>query len=150
MRTSEAGQSVVFDDPEAGPVDLFDIPSGFAGRNLPDVSLNADPQTGYLVYWGAGGGLIAGIGGTSIVAPQLSGMNALAAQALGGRIGSWNPLLYRFKKTYRSSNRAPLTDVAAGDNWFYTAVAGYEPGAGLGTLELGNFTAAVRREGASH
>jgi subtilase family serine protease len=146
IRASEAGQSIVFDDPEAGPVDLLDMPAAFAGRNVPDVSLNADPQTGYLLYWGSGGGLIAGIGGTSIVSPQLNGMSALVSEALGGRIGAWNPMLYRFKRTYRAASNPPVIDVTAGDNWFYNGAPGYEPGAGLGVLNVASFAAAVRRE----
>jgi hypothetical protein len=32
---------------ETGWENLMDMPAGYAGRNLPDVSLNADPNTGY-------------------------------------------------------------------------------------------------------
>lgn len=144
-RTSESAQSVLLPT-EAGLVDVYDLPAGFAGRNLPDVSLDADPQTGYLVYWGAGGGMLGGIGGTSVVAPQLSGMNAVVTQAVGSRLGAWNPMLYRFKQSYRAGKHVPLRDVKAGDNWFYAAAPGYEPGAGLGVLHAANFAAAVLRE----
>ena len=83
-------------------VDLLDLPAHFAGRNLPDVSLNADPETGYLLFSTEDGGLIAGHGGTSFVAPQLNGISALISQATGGgRLGLWNPMLYRFKRDLR-------------------------------------------------
>jgi hypothetical protein len=52
-------------------------------------------------------------------------------------------MLYRFKKIYAKSNVSPLVDIVAGDNWFYHGVAGYEPGAGLGVLNVANLAAAV-------
>jgi len=44
IRKTEPNQSILFDDGSgAGPVDLMDLPANFAGRNLPDVSLDGDP-----------------------------------------------------------------------------------------------------------
>jgi subtilase family serine protease len=143
VRLSEAHQSVY----EFG-VDLIDLPGGFAGRNLPDVSLNADPYSGYTLYCTQEGGFIDGYGGTSFVAPQLNGISALISQANGGkRLGLWNPMLYRFKKTYASFSAPPLVDVTAGNNWFYQGLNGYEPGAGLGVLDVTQLTKAVLYEG---
>jgi hypothetical protein len=31
-----------------------------------------------------------------------------------------------------------FNDVRAGDNWFYKGVSGYDPGAGIGTLNVTN------------
>lgn len=143
IRKTERNQSVIFDD-GTGPVDLLDLPGRFAGRNVPDVSLDADPFTGFLIFSTPDGGLISGFGGTSFVAPQLNGITALVAQAAGERrIGLWNPMLYRFKQQLGSSSRSPLVDITAGDNWFYAGARGYEPGAGLGVLNVANLAAAV-------
>jgi len=144
IRKTEPGQSITFDD-GTGPVDLLDLPARFAGRNLPDVSLDADPLSGFLVFSTVDGGLIAGFGGTSFVAPQLNGVAALVSQAAGGRLGLVNPMLYRFKRTI-TGPRAPLVDVTAGNNWFYAGAPGYTPGAGLGVLNVANLAAAVVRE----
>jgi len=144
IRKTEPGQSIIFDD-GTGPVDLLDLPARFAGRNLPDVSLDADPLSGFLVFSTVDGGLIAGFGGTSFVAPQLNGVAALVSQAAGGRLGLVNPMLYRFKRTI-TGPRAPLVDVTAGNNWFYAGAPGYTPGAGLGVLNVANLAAAVVRE----
>ena len=76
------------------------LPAGFAGRNVPDVSLDADPFSGFLLYSTEDGGLLDGFGGTSFVAPQLNGISALLEQSSHGRLGLWNPMLYRFKKIY--------------------------------------------------
>ena len=77
-------------------------------------------------------------GGTSFVAPQLNGISALLTQATHGRQGLWNPQLYAFQNIFRYGAFSPFNDVKAGDNWFYKGVSGYEPGAGLGTLNVTN------------
>lgn len=48
VRTSASGQ-VLIDASQSPPQQLFKLPARFPGRNLPDVSLNADPQTGYII-----------------------------------------------------------------------------------------------------
>ena len=143
IRRSEAGQSVIFNGQE-----LLDLRAHFAGRNLPDVSLNADPETGYLLLSTEDGGLLAGFGGTSFVAPQLNGISALISQAIGGgRLGLWNSMLYRFKQVYGYGNASPFVDITAGNNWFYQGIPGYEPGAGLGVLDVAKLAAAVAHDG---
>jgi subtilase family serine protease len=146
IRKTERNQSIIFDD-GTGPVDLLDLPAKFAGRNVPDISLNGDPVSGYLLLSTLDGGLLAGFGGTSFVAPQLNGISALISSATGGgRLGLWNPMLYRFKDSFGASKKSPIVDITAGDNWFYSGVRGYEPGAGLGVLNVANLAAAVAKE----
>jgi len=147
IRRTEPGQSIIFDDGSgAGPVDLLDLPARFAGRNLPDISLDGDPVTGFLVVSTEDGGLISGFGGTSFVAPQLNGISALLSQSTGGRLGLWNPMLYRFKNSFGGGASAPIVDITAGDNWFYHGARGYAPGAGLGVLNVASLAAAIRHE----
>ena len=75
------------------------------------------------------------------------GISALLAQATGGgRLGLWNPMLYRFQQIYGYSNASPFVDITAGDNWFYHGIPGYEPGAGLGVLDVTKLAAAVARD----
>jgi kumamolisin len=139
IRKSEPGQSIVFQNQ-----DLLDLPAGFVGRNVPDVSLDADPFTGFFIISSKDGGFVDGFGGTSFVAPQLNGVSALLSQVTGGRLGLWNPMLYRFKKIRGAAS--PLVDITAGDNWFYNGAPGYEPGAGLGVLNVAQLAAAVANE----
>jgi subtilase family serine protease len=139
IRTTEPGQKVVYQGQ-----DLLDLPAHYGGRNLPDVSLNADPFSGYLLYSTPDGGLLNGFGGTSFVAPQLNGVTALLGQVAQGRLGLMNPMLYRDQQSSRVLS--PLVDIRGGDNWFYSGVAGYEPGAGLGVLDVANLAVAVARE----
>jgi len=62
------------------------------GRCLPDVSANADPESGYRVYgfgaWHVGAG-------TSAAAPLWAGLLARINQMMGRPIGLFTPLLYR-------------------------------------------------------
>ncbi len=68
------------------------------GRGEPDVSTNADPQTGYADYdptlFAADGGFEQ-YGGTSFVSPQLNGTTAVIESYVGHRVGFWNPKIYK-------------------------------------------------------
>jgi kumamolisin len=78
------------------------------GRGEPDVSANADPQTGYAVYdptlFAADGGFEQ-YGGTSFVSPQLNGATAVIDSYVGHRVGLWNPKIYALA----SSGNSPFT-----------------------------------------
>lgn len=114
-----------------------------AGRNVPDIAMDADPYTGYKVYYSSPGkpgnqGKWDTYGGTSLVAPQLAGLNALMNNAEHSRIGFWNPQIYRFAKL-KSSPFHPLnTKGTANDNLYYTGTAGklYNQATGLGTPDF--------------
>jgi subtilase family serine protease len=96
VQTSQPGQT--WSEVDTTPAQtLFVFPAHFRGRNLPDVSLNADPLTGYIVFYTSdvtGFAVLHSIGGTSFVGPQLAGITALLAQNAGHRLGLLNPLLY--------------------------------------------------------
>jgi len=113
--------------------------TGF-GRAVPDVSTDADPFTGYEEYFTGftGNPLEDGWGGTSFVAPQLNGATALIDQAVGHRVGFWNPSIYRWAAGPHSPFR-PLDSASAGNtNLFYTGTPGhiFSPASGLGTPNL--------------
>lgn len=140
VQRSQPGQHWIYD----GTL-TYVLPSNYAGRNVPDVSFNADPQTGYVVYYtsNVGGFSVQSYwGGTSFVAPQLNGVSALLGDYLhGSRLGLLNYPLYGLAlsgEAYGGPN-PPLHAIAYGDNWFYHGANGYNPGAGLGTLDVANF-----------
>jgi subtilase family serine protease len=128
-------------DPGTGYEGLVDLPPGVAGRNLPDVSLNADPYSGYLVYfegeWGAGNG------GTSFVAPQLNGIFTLIASGKNGRLGALHPQLYGAFKTYGYGAKSPFRAITAGTNLYYKSTATFNPATGLGSLDATNLARAL-------
>ena len=136
VRRSEKKQSLVYNDPATGPYTYLKLPANFAGRNVPDVSLNADPETGYLLYWQGG---FYSSGGTSFVAPQLNGISALLRQSTHHRIGLWNPHLYLLQDIFGYGRWSAFDKITTGDNWFYYGEPRYNPGSGLGTLDVANF-----------
>jgi len=81
-----------------------------AGRAVPDVSLDGDPTTGMLVgeTQAFPNGVRYGeyrIGGTSLSSPLFAGVQALAAQAAGGRLGFANPGIYALAKAHPGAFR---------------------------------------------
>jgi kumamolisin len=127
----------------------YSLPEHFQGRNVPDISFNADPETGYVIYYTSdvsGFGIDTFYGGTSFVAPQLNGVTALLDQSLGGnRIGFLNYALYNAASSEHGSSA--IHPIAYGDNWFYHGRDGYNPAAGLGTLDVANFAKELGRQG---
>jgi subtilase family serine protease len=144
-RRSQRGQKWVLDG-----VPTYTLPADFRGRNVPDVSFNADPETGYQLYYTSdvsGFSISTFWGGTSFVAPQLNGVTALLGQYLDDRrVGFFNFALYGLAASNGASSGAvALHPIASGDNWFYHGSNGYNPASGLGTLDVANFARALRR-----
>ncbi|GAA0889744.1 S53 family peptidase [Rhodanobacter soli] len=135
IRRSEKNQTLLFP-----PFDInYTLPANYRGRNEPDVSLNADPETGYSIVSSLDGpGLLTFFGGTSFVAPQLNGISALLRQSSHGRVGFWNPQVYALQNIFGYGPFSAFNDIRSGDNWFYVGKPGYEPGAGIGTLNVSN------------
>jgi kumamolisin len=109
------------------------------GRAVPDLAVDADPFTGYLLYDPLASPTVqGGWGGTSFGAAQLNGAAAVIDQYVGHRLGLWNPAIYGFA----ASGRSPFTPLSAAgtgnDNLYYTGTPGqrYNPGSGLGYPDL--------------
>ena len=97
-------------------------------RTTPDVSLDADPNTGVSVYSKAGGGWIQ-VGGTSLASPVWAGLVAIIDQ---GRALSGKGTLDGATQTLPDLYAAPATaynDVTTGSR----ATIGYDTSTGLGT-----------------
>ena len=109
-------------------------------REVPDVTADADPDTGYVIIWAGSWG---SIGGTSAAAPLWAAVTALtnASSSCGGKaVGFLNPVLYSVagSKGYASD----LTDVTKGNNDYkpsgysvgdFPALTGYDMASGLGS-----------------
>ncbi|HEV2703400.1 MAG TPA: S53 family peptidase [Steroidobacteraceae bacterium] len=127
------------------------LPGGYAGRNVPDLSVNSDPDTGYVIWYtssapGSALGVLDFIGGTSFAAPQLNGMTALFNQALHHRVGVLNFALYGIASTGFAAYAgpyAPLRDIRAGDNWYWHAGPGYDQATGVGVPNIANLLQAL-------
>jgi subtilase family serine protease len=114
-------------------------------RQVPDVTADADPATGYSIYctvMNAGcpsSGWIT-IGGTSAAAPLWAGGMALINQYLKAHntalIGSANPTLYRLFKGQQTF--PAFHDITDGTNLLYPATTGYDLASGLGSPDIYN------------
>jgi kumamolisin len=100
-------------------------PGGRRGRGVPDVSGDADPQTGYRVLIDDQATVV---GGTSAVAPLWAGLTALLNQALGHPVGFLNPQLYGPVLA-----GGGFRDITEGSNGAYSAAPGWDPCTGLGS-----------------
>ncbi len=129
IRTTQPNQALYEIAADGTRTLVTTAPAGFAGRNIPDLSADADPDTGYTSV--VSGTLRAFRGGTSFVAPQFAGTTALLVEKLGHRLGQLNPLLYRLQK----QGAPPARDIASGDNWGYLAQPGYDQTTGLGVMD---------------
>jgi subtilase family serine protease len=149
VKRSQPDQSFVDYVDSIPPTDYFNLPAYYAGRNVPDVSANADPETGYLLYYTSdqsGFEILSFFGGTSFVAPQLNGVTALLGQYLNGKVGLLNIPLYAIAKgkSPYSGKYAPFNAIQDGDNDFYTGRDGYSPAAGIGTLNITNLAEVLK------
>ncbi len=114
-------------------------------REIPDVSADADPSTGYVVYdsvneigpsndpdWGA-------IGGTSGATPLWAAVLAVVESADGNTAGygALNPALYLLAQqspgTYLNDITSGNNDYNATDGGSFPAMTGYDMATGLGT-----------------
>jgi subtilase family serine protease len=114
------------------------------GRATPDISADADPFTGYLLYDPLSSpALQGGWGGTSFVAPQLAGSAAVIDEYAGGRTGFWNPSVYTLAGSPGSPLRPLGTSGATNDNIYYTGTPGqtFNVGSGLGIPDLSRLAA---------
>jgi pseudomonalisin len=93
-------------------------------RGVPDVALDADPDTGYTCV--IGGVVTTNVGGTSAGTPAWQGIWARAQGAHGGHLGYAGPLLYKIQAN-------SFHDIVAGANGLYTAAPGYDLTTGRGT-----------------
>jgi pseudomonalisin len=96
------------------------------GRGVPDVSLDADPLTGYSVVVD-GRDLI--VGGTSASSPAWLGIWARAQQAHGGGLGFADIALYR-------APAGVFHDIVAGSQVLHTATPGWDYCTGRGTPDI--------------
>jgi kumamolisin len=83
-------------------------------RGVPDVSGNADPETGYAVRVD-GNNTVSG--GTSAVAPLWAALIARLNQAAGKSAGYLNPQIYKSPKSLRDITQGNNGDFAAAPSW---------------------------------
>lgn len=118
-------------------------------RQLPDVSANADPISGWSAVTG---GSLAPVAGTSAAAPFWAGAMALieqyARQNGVQHLGFVDPMFYAIASTPQPS--PPFHDVTVGTNRFYPATVGWDFATGLGSPDVWNLARDAVRYLQSH
>lgn len=104
------------------------------GRMVPDVAADADPDTGYRVFYHDEYQVV---GGTSAVAPLYAGLFA----SFGTKLGFVTPILW--------SHQTAFTDITGGDNGAYRARTGPDACTGLGAPDGKKLAALFHHAGAS-
>jgi pseudomonalisin len=109
------------------------------GRAVPDISLDADPNTtAALIYVN---GAVEGVGGTSLSAPLMNGVWARAESADGNHLGLASIDLYRLYDKVNPSIGSTaavkgFTDIVGGTNGLYVATPGYDEVTGIGAPDV--------------
>ncbi|HEX5406961.1 MAG TPA: S53 family peptidase [Pseudonocardiaceae bacterium] len=111
-------------------------PSG--QRAVPDVSLDADPNTGYAIF---SAGQWEVFGGTSCAAPMWAGFTALYDATSGSDLGNGNSAFYSIAAgpNYGSA----FHDITSGSNGGFRAGTGYDAVTGVGSYDGAGLAAAL-------
>jgi subtilase family serine protease len=138
LQTAWSGQGI-FGSSTGGFSSIFPAPpyqgaSGF--RMIPDVSALANPYTGVPVLYYDNKTYL--VGGTSLAAPIVAGIIALAIQH-NGKLGFINPLLYNL------INTSSIVPIRFGYNVPYVSYNYPNPVTGLGYLNAGIFVYSIKK-----
>jgi subtilase family serine protease len=156
------GTSLVYDQPDyqkgVVPDALANIP-GAPARVVPDVAMDADPETGFIVGMTSNGTYAEGpTGGTSLACPLFAASMALAEQHAHKKLGFANPRLYKARaKAFRdivpnatpqavmipSSQGNIIVTIDYAGQAIQTAV-GYDNVTGIGAPDGDNFLKAIK------
>ena len=115
-------------------------------REVPDVALDGNPNTGYVVKITNGGSSVWGqVGGTSAAAPLMAAITAIANSASvaagGRRLGPANEFLYAHPEIFHDVTLG--TNGIAGAAHAYPAGPGYDMATGLGSPDGVTFAQAL-------
>ena len=146
------GLGVVEGTSQTGPYCNLAQPGDLC-REIPDVSLDADPGTGYSIWctdpgdstclideFGVPGWIR--LGGTSCAAPLWAGIAALTDEHVEGRVGLFGYLVYPFDSV--AGYASQFHDITLYGNGIlpagpYNAGADYDMATGVGTPDIFNF-----------
>jgi kumamolisin len=118
-------------------------PASHGMRQVPDVAADADPSTGFHIFFGGQDGQA---GGTSAATPLWAATVALINQDMKQKglreVGFANPALYWMGENASKLSPAPFHDVIGGNNLYYDAAAGWDFATGWGSMDAAALDAA--------
>jgi subtilase family serine protease len=121
------------------------VTKGSSMRGIPDIAMDADLQTGMVLYDADQGGWII-IGGTSLASPLAAGTYARFL-SVNSKLGFAAPLFYTDFTSHAAGAQVTgpppwqpdggFHDILVGGNGTYTALPGYDYTTGLGSIDVG-------------
>ncbi|MGA8618719.1 MAG: S53 family peptidase [Candidatus Sulfotelmatobacter sp.] len=117
-------------------------PFSTLGKGVPDVAMDADPNSG--VYIWLNGTEQCCYGGTSLSSPLALGAFARFQSVSSNEVGFAGPAFYS-GATPAPNPASPVGfhDIILGGNGLYTALPGYDAVTGLGSFDISKFNAAL-------
>lgn len=120
-------------------------PNAAGGRDVPDLAMDADPNTGANIVVN---GSVLTVGGTSLSSPLALGAWTRINGVHGNNLGPAAPALYGLYNSAHPSGTAGgatpgLHDVVSGSNGAYSAKTGYDLVTGLGTIDVAALNRAI-------
>lgn len=109
---------------EAKPAYQTGVTNTFSMRSTPDLSFDADPNTGVTVVWNGSWYIF---GGTSVAAPALAGI-----VNLGGHVSSTSTGFSELQAIYGAIGTSNLRDIVVGNNG-YPCLTGWDAVTGVGS-----------------
>ncbi len=110
-----------------------------SGRNIPDVSFDADPNTGVSLYYD--GSFDGPEGGTSLASPIFGAGITAVNEMNGTRAGYLNPTMYKQWQNvgYGTGKTTYFRDITQGSIPPYQAMTGYDQMTGIGAMVFDTF-----------
>ena len=117
-------------------------PASTVGRGVPDVAMDADPESGAYVF--VSGTEACCYGGTSLSSPMALGVFARFQSAHLNSLGYAGPVFYNGATPLpTAASPAGFHDIILGGNGFFLATPGYDYTTGLGSFDIAAYNAAL-------
>jgi len=117
-------------------------PAAAVGRSIPDIAMDADPNSG--VYIWLDGTEQCCYGGTSLSSPLALGVWARLQSAHLNQLGNAGPVFYNGATPLPSpASPSGFNDIILGGNGLYTALPGYDLTTGLGSIDVSAYNATL-------
>jgi pseudomonalisin len=117
-------------------------PASTVGKGVPDIAMDADPESGAYVF--VSGAEACCYGGTSLSSPMALGIFARLQSGHLNSLGHAGPVFYKGATPLPApASPAGFHDILLGSNGLFLALPGYDYTTGLGSLDIAAFNATL-------